>query len=286
MLTFKQHLTEAREISQLTTAEIIHLFSTEFSDSVKHITATNGSNYSVNGKLLFRGMTKVTSGDSVAAKVHTPNTDRKPLAGGEYYTALFNSNPANDEWPNRLRSAICTTEHAVASSWSAKREGLSGRVHVCFPKNGTVVAMSEVSDIWQLKLPLLTEKQGTFIPLSRLDMAFAHLVDLCQIHEFAADVLDCTKVSEIFENVYKDFDDRISTGGAASYFSKWYDAFDRDNFVKNCTYQSGGCQLTNNFAESTMSGECWFEGEYIAVPLQIFPDFVEVLVEAGVINES
>jgi len=267
MLTFKNYLSEARETTDLNIEKAVELFKSEYSESLKLF----GTSFN-NGSFLYRGANP-SSSKSPIDLVAPASQKRKPLPGGEYYTAMLSTNPENADWPSRYYSVFCSTNKNVAYGWAGKKA--RGRVYALFPKNGSKLAFANTSDFWGVRNPAF-KYNGAAITMSSVDMYFSDLHKNCGIEEFAPSSLDSKKVFDIM-NKHKDMIENnkitMSEEDKLGFMEKYgviSHCKNTKGFLELSSLESMKCILTtvNNSPDVMTIGsgmECWFEGEYMAV---------------------
>lgn len=130
MISFKQFLSEA-EVKP-------YSFETLSLERVKQLLETSASKAwqdTRSGHKLFRGFQKYHG-----SGLTDPSTgERKSENVANHYTSLMASNPANEAWPKRSKSFICSTD-----KWSAEAFGYP---HYLIPFNGVKVAYVNEADL-------------------------------------------------------------------------------------------------------------------------------------------
>lgn len=79
--------------------------------------------------------------------IYNPSTgSRSSENTTNFYTELFDTNPANSAWPKRSKSFICTTKESRAWQYAGGRR--QGSVSVVVPFDGVDVARCNFMDVW------------------------------------------------------------------------------------------------------------------------------------------
>lgn len=134
MMTFKQFL-EAK-VSD-------YSFTPEKTDALIEILKKNCSEAleAYNRYSIYRGIKDPWR----PAGVYDPSTGtRESENTTNFYTIILDTNPANDGWPKRSKSFICSLSKETASEY--------GNLYQVFPFNGVKVASAGTNDIWNTRV--------------------------------------------------------------------------------------------------------------------------------------
>lgn len=134
------------------------------------------------------------------------------------YTVLIDNLPSWKAFPKRSKSIIMTTEHE-----NARGRGISGRVYIVFPVNGSKIGICPEEDIWD-SFPKLMSRFGLTHMNNFNDYFMADLVAHIGKGQYDQDEWDDLK--KLFNTIIPDPDTKEGFRAAHT-----IDAFDLEPFI-------------------------------------------------------
>lgn len=252
MISFKQFIYEGRDYEKVDVqddgAALKELFRGRFSDSVGFLRSNT----------LYRGTS--WTGTRI---IKAADKDRSAKSGGEYYTALLDSNPRNAGWPSRKRSTFVTNNKNFAHSF--------GDTHLVFPANGTEIAVLNVYDMWMVKI----DSKAADAWVSRITSS--HIGATLRSISLALEYEGVKQEGLTVQNL-------VSRMGEDEYKEAFGDLTPEKLF----SYKFLGAELKTihelQNTELLMGGnEMWFEGECLLVPTEFEGMLRRLLTEEGIL---
>ena len=144
MSSFKNFLLEASvtpfDYQHLSIERVVDLLHTHYSKA--------WTSYLEDGQAVYRGWKR-----EIKLGVYSPSSGtRKSQNTGNYYTKLFDTNPANTNNPQRSKSFICSTNADTAINFSTTGENTTSLI---IPINTGKYGVVPAFDLWNVKLPRL-----------------------------------------------------------------------------------------------------------------------------------
>jgi hypothetical protein len=137
------------KLCELHESKIKQYDSTEVNDSDEllellneHCSQAVESHLSADGGQIWRGIRR-----QISSGIYNPGSgERQSENTSNFYTKLFDSNPANSNFPKRSKSFICSTNYYTARSY-----GRDGATFAVFPFNNSKIGCVNSNDIWDIK---------------------------------------------------------------------------------------------------------------------------------------
>ena len=140
--TFKMFL-EAKvsnyDVTEIEADKLLELLETHCSNALEY--------YKTSSDSITRGWKSIKK----SGIYHPGSGERKSQNTTNFYTQMYDTNPANNGWPKRSRSFICTTEIDTAQNYITDLDtGIDGTLTYVFPFNGTKIGVVPEDDIWEV----------------------------------------------------------------------------------------------------------------------------------------
>lgn len=221
---------------------------------------------------IWRGVRHATQ-----AEVLHPGSGRRTSENTtNFYTILFDANPANKKFPKRSESFICTTDFKVARSYGRAKDD---QILAIYPLGDSKVASVNAADIWHVKLKL--ESLGHVDNLPAINEMLQEIVegvaDKVESYEDIMKAIRSVDPRQVKETALShDFGGMSSAARNAS--PEEFVNMLINDLTTSYVYEKIGMEVLP-VSEVPAKSEVWFSQKCVVIPMTQLEEFKQLLKE-------
>lgn len=212
---------------------------------------------------------------ALPASVVNPGSGRRSSENTyNYYTILFDENPANSKYPKRSESFICTTNFTTAKKYARAED----RVLAIYPLEEQVASVN-MPDIWHIKMKLKRLNHIDSLPAIN-EMLYELIYDFMpKSTEEIIKQLRKRPVKEIRQGVMQHDFGGISSKARNASDEEFVEMLIAD-LQDSYNYEELGISL-ESVRSLPVKTEVWFSGKCVVIPFGQLDDFRKLLLNRG-----